>query len=132
MTREEAVSLLDSVLHMRSRGYYTHLQFGGKQDKAEEEFLDSLDMAIAALRKQGDKDTNVPIKWIPVQEKLPERGQSVLILCKNKAMFTGYQLPDYSGEARWRIHTALNSARLLNRGRVTHWMPLPDVPEVEV
>ena len=52
MTREEAISLLDSVLHMRSRGYYTHLEFGGKQDKAEEEFLDSMGMAIAALREQ--------------------------------------------------------------------------------
>lgn len=77
---------------------------------------------------QTARDICVPTKWIPVHEKLPERGQSVLILCKNKAMFTGYQLPDYSGEARWRIHTALNSARLLNRGRVTHWMPLPEVP----
>ena len=127
MTREEAVEILTNLQNGHGVSYSEDygLCFGHK-------WMQAYEMAITALRKQGDKDTSVPIKWIPVQEKLPERGQSVLILCKNKAMFTGYQLPDYSGEARWRIHTALNSARLLNRGRVTHWMPLPDVPEVEV
>ena len=127
MTREEAVEILTNLQNGHGVSYSEDygLCFGHK-------WMQAYEMAITALRTQGDKDTSVPIKWIPVQEKLPERGQSVLILCKNKAMFTGYQLPDYSGEARWRIHTALNSARLLNRGRVTHWMPLPDVPEVEV
>lgn len=54
MTREEAINLLDSVLHMRSSGYYTHLQFGGKQDKREEDWLDAMHMAISALREQEE------------------------------------------------------------------------------
>lgn len=75
------------------------------------------------------KDVIQKCPWIPVNERLPEAEKSVLLLCKNKAMFTGYQCPDYSGEARWRVHTALKSTKLLNKGRVTHWMPLPGVPE---
>ena len=71
-------------------------------------------------------------RWIPVTERLPEGDERVLILCKNGAMFVGYcgkQYLDY--ERRWRIKTALNSTKLLNIGRVTHWMPLPEPPKGE-
>lgn len=71
-------------------------------------------------------------KWIPVTERLPEDEELVLIHCKNGAMFVGYcgkQYCDY--ERRWRIKTALNSTKLLNLGRVTHWMPLPEPPKGE-
>ena len=71
-------------------------------------------------------------KWIPVSERLPDGEELVLIHCKNGAMFVGYcgkQYCDY--ERRWRIKTALNSTKLLNLGRVTHWMPLPEPPEGE-
>ena len=69
-------------------------------------------------------------KWIPVTERLPEGEELVMIHCKNGAMFVGYcgkQYCDY--ERRWRIKTALNSTKLLNLGRVTHWMPLPQPPK---
>ena len=71
-------------------------------------------------------------KWIPVTERLPVDEELVLILCKNGAMFVGYcgkQYVDF--ERRWRIKTALNSTKLLNLGRVTHWMPLPEPPKEE-
>lgn len=71
-------------------------------------------------------------EWIPVSERLPEGEELVLILCKNGARFVGYcgkQYADY--ERRWRIKTALNSTKLLNLGRVTHWMPLPEPPKEE-
>lgn len=71
-------------------------------------------------------------KWIPVTERVPEGEELVLILCKNGAMFVGYLGKQYVDiERRWRIKTALNSTKLLNLGRVTHWMPLPDGPEEE-
>jgi hypothetical protein len=34
--------------------------------------IDALDMAIAALREQEGKDTNVPTKWISVEDRLPK------------------------------------------------------------
>ena len=71
-------------------------------------------------------------KWIPVSERLPEDEELVLIICKNGAMFVGYCGKQYCDqERRWRIKTALNSTKLLNLGRVTHWMPLPKPPEEE-
>jgi hypothetical protein len=69
-------------------------------------------------------------KWIPVGKRLPEDEELVLIHCKNGAMFVGYCGKQYVDlERRWRIKTALNSTKLLNLGRVTHWMPLPQPPK---
>jgi hypothetical protein len=69
-------------------------------------------------------------KWIPVSERLPVEDIRVLLLCKNKAMFVGVHGKYYGGtESRFKICTALNSTKLLNKGRVTHWMPLPEPPK---
>ena len=69
-------------------------------------------------------------KWIPVSERLPEEEELVLIICKNGARFVGYYKRfHYNNEISWGIKTALNSTRWLNKGRVTHWMPLPEPPK---
>lgn len=68
--------------------------------------------------------------WVAVNERLPDEDVLVLILCKNKAMFVGSCFKaNYENESRWKIRTALSSTKLLNKGRVTHWMPLPKLPE---
>lgn len=98
------------------------------ESKCVEDLL--LSAAIALEEKQATSDENK--RWIPVTERLPEEEELVLILCKNGARFVGYcgkQYYDY--ERRWRIKTALNSTKLLNLGRVTHWMPLPEPPSEE-
>ena len=133
MTREEAIKRLE-WLEMVAE-YVDSVTIGSKCT----EDWNAYNMAIAALREQ-DSNANQHVSntsnalggWISVEERLPERDKSVLILCKNKAMFTGYQYPDYEGKSRWRIHTALSSTKLLNRGRVTHWMPLPEPIKEEV
>ena len=78
-------------------------------------------------------DNNVGGKWIPVTERLPDVDKKILLLCKNGAMFVGVRGSYYGGtEHRFKVCTALNSTKLLNKGRVTHWMPLPEPPkEVE-
>lgn len=69
-------------------------------------------------------------KWIPVSEWLPDEEELVLIICKNGARFVGYyKRSHYNNEISWGIKTALNSTRWLNKGRVTHWMPLPEPPK---
>lgn len=78
------------------------------------------DYESAALRKQGDKDTNVPIKWISVQEKLPENNDKVLAF----TLSGKYAVARY--DQRRQCWIAAGNLT------VTHWMPLPDVPEVEV
>lgn len=69
-------------------------------------------------------------QWIPVTERLPKEDKKILVLCKNGAMFVGVMGKYYGGtESRFRTCTALNSTKLLNKGRVTHWMPLPGLPK---
>jgi hypothetical protein len=71
-------------------------------------------------------------QWIPVTERLPEEDKKILVLCKNGAMFVGVMGKFYGGtEIRFMTCTALNSTKLLNKGRVTHWMPLPEPPKEE-
>ena len=97
-----------------------------------------VDMAISALREQESAENahcnccQKGNRWISVEERLPEQEQTVLLVCKNGARFVGFYRFDYDGEVQWKIWTALGSARKLNKGRVTHWMPLPEPPEVEV
>lgn len=67
-------------------------------------------------------------KWIPVTERLPKGKENVLLLCKNGAMFVGYG-QYYNDVFRFHIKTALSSTKLLNKGRVSHWMPLPEPPK---
>ena len=68
-------------------------------------------------------------EWISVKDRLPVECEDVLVRCKNGAMFVGYFRLDYNKETQWMIHTVLSSARKLNKGRVTHWIPLPKQPK---
>lgn len=61
-------------------------------------------------------DNNVGSNWIPVTERLPERGQEVIVYSGGvlkPEVYAWYFLDkDYD-----------------NWARITHWMPLPDAPE---
>lgn len=70
-------------------------------------------------------------RWIPVTERLPEIsnswGVSDIVLCIISDP-SGYTPPNpglcvYLEDGRWTCHGQIV--------RVTHWMPLPDGPEVE-
>ena len=74
--------------------------------------LQDMQMAIAALREQP--------RWISVQEKLPESNDKVLAF----TLSGKYAVARY--DQRRRCWIAAGNLT------VTHWMPLPDVPEVEV
>lgn len=83
---------------------------------------------VDSIMEIFEADNNVGRTWIPVTDRFPEEDVSVLVLCKNHAMFVGFYRV-YSQEGRWHTKTALNSSKLLNKGRVTHWMPLPEPPK---
>lgn len=70
-------------------------------------------------------------RWIPVEERLPEIsnswGVSDVVLCIISDP-SGYPPPNpglcvYLKDGKWTCHGQIV--------RVTHWMPLPDGPEVE-
>ena len=111
MTREEAAEVLknteDNINYDKRRDeiYFTHRWVG------------AYEMAIAALREQP--------RWISVEERLPEDRDWVLV------WHTGYMTPkkakfEDEGVVVWVLdgHDSLP-------GDVTHWMPLPQPPEVE-
>ena len=59
-------------------------------------------------------------KWIPVTERLPEKGGSYLVFSsKSKTVFTAHY---WKGD-RW--------ANRANGQFITHWMPLPEPPKGE-
>ena len=62
-------------------------------------------------------------EWIPVTERLPEKGQEVLVF-DTRENWTGFAWlrPDET----W---TALGFDFPFDLGEVTHWMPLPQPPK---
>ena len=88
------------------------------------------------------KDNNVPCKWIPVSERLPDvasthktpwdnYSESVRVLCAclqadgKRMVKEGYckVYEGYEADPHWKIPGTIHS--------VTHWMPLPEAPKGE-
>lgn len=68
------------------------------------------------------KDTDVPSKWISVEDRLPEHGDVVLCWHKAKDYPIVLQLDKRSGcwlDDQWDY----------GMGLITHWMPLPEPPK---
>ena len=69
------------------------------------------DMAISALREQP--------RWISVEERLPEEDGFYLVYG-----------PFIYRDTKW--YDRKNFSQYFWKHDVTHWMPLPEPPEVEV
>ena len=83
------------------------------------DYVEALDMAIAALREQP--------RWISVEERLPDDTmleKAIIVCIKNR----------WNEQRVDIVHWHGNEQRLSNPwfwGDVTHWMQLPEPPEVE-
>lgn len=86
--------------------------------------IEEQDAEIKALR---DK---VP-EWIPVSERLPEPGKMVLLTVsgkfKNISFVDAYELGEFDTDEGWILEMWPEWKDL----KVTHWMPLPELPEEE-
>ncbi len=69
-------------------------------------------------------------EWISVKDELPKINQDILVADNLKQVKASYLGVDILGVKYW--HT-VEQRYDFNSGfkRVTHWMPLPDPPEVE-
>ena len=86
--------------------------------------IEKQDAEIKALR---DK---VP-EWIPVSERLPEPEKMVLLTVsgkfKNISFVDAYELGEFDTDEGW----ILEMWPEWKDPKVTHWMPLPELPEEE-
>jgi len=61
-----------------------------------------------------------PVRWIPVEERLPENEQDTLCCFDDGFMATATYMDEYKDWELWQ-----------DAGNVTHWMPLPEPPKEE-
>jgi len=73
---------------------------------------DALNARIAELEAER--------RWIPVSERLPENISNVLILSRGEQLIASY----HSKYSLWYVP-------FVDKPVVTHWMPLPELPEVK-
>ena len=67
-------------------------------------------------------------RWIPVEARLPEDRSDVLVVAywhERWGVYMGWCAPE---RAQWSVHIGIGDR---NDVAVTHWMPLPEPPEVE-
>lgn len=67
-------------------------------------------------------------EWIPVTERLPEKGQEVLAY---RGDFRGEMMNTYTylGSGNWEDDYGYRGSA--EHEGLTHWMPLPEPPETE-
>ena len=73
------------------------------------------------------------MRWIPVEERLPEEGKRCLLYTPcDGILCVGYYAgkDEWQHRHKWRLVTAMRSTQTLTK-KVTHWMPLPKAPKEE-
>jgi hypothetical protein len=121
ITKEQAIEILDSetsLIAVEKLKYYA----GFNQDKVVELIQEAMNMGAEALK---GKDTNVPSKWIPCSERLPEDGQTVIFTAKEVVDDNGNKFVEagvYEKEKGW----CYNDGYFPNAFTFTAWMPLPE------
>ena len=123
MTKEQLVKSLRycSAVGMCDDCWLTTIQkeFGAPfcDDKLKQEAADLIEQQAAKIAELKAKAP----RWIPVKWKIPPDQEEVLVLTRSK---NGVRNVD---KGYWAID------HFIHRGRaeVTHWMPLPEQPEMD-
>lgn len=126
-------------------GWYDAVD-GTFHDRADEPafrkplFVQYIDTGFYPLNKQGATHIDVGGKWISVEERLPEKSGQYLTYetwVYGWAIYTSYWTNSYQdksevemyGRALWYRYDSEYGDYEVNR--ITHWMPLPEPPEVD-
>ena len=103
-------------------GAYNILDIARFQGEAEfDEILKNIALRLAAYEDTGFTPEEVQqMRWIPVEERLPEEKQRVIVRCERVGTSVGWIL-----WGNWMTDIGPGA------GKVTHWMPLPQPPKEE-
>ena len=88
-------------------------------------------LMIEAMQPQEEPPMEV-LGWIPVEERLPEKGRRVIFFVDRKQ--TGLRaayVGEYVSHSAFRSWACYEDERGWSADFVTHWMPLPEPPEVK-
>lgn len=85
----------------------------------------SMDAVLGAIDFAKGVDAEPVRRWISVDDKLPEDGNLVLVICDGQ-----YMMARYNG-LRWSAGTDGCTTILIEPGDVTHWMSLPKKPIIK-
>lgn len=112
MTREEAIKRIQDHMEVHHIGQYPHIHI-----------KEAMDMAIAALQEQEKR------RWIPVTEKLPDDGDSVIVVVSGKvgnlSLHDAIEFAKFSIDEGW----ILEMWPEWEDPKVTYWMPCPEPPK---
>lgn len=115
MKIEEVIKQLESILdHTRS------MAASPDADNIWRKDIDALEFALTALRSMPE--TTKP-GWISVKERLPNFGIPVLICWDGYTDIAEYRCGMVCPKWRTQHYGTVDLAS------VTHWMPLPELPE---
>lgn len=101
-------------------GAYNILDIARFQGEAEfDEILKNIALRLAAYEDTGFTPAEVQqMRWIPVEERLPEEKQRVIVRCERVGTSVGWIL-----WGNWMTDIGPGAVK------VTHWMPLPKAPK---
>lgn len=115
MTDIEAIEWLKQI-----RDKYIH----GGDAWFDEQRCRAIEYAIECIYKRS--------KWIPVSERLPEKGQSGVFPDESVNVLVYREYYDEIRVGHYDYHwNEFYTVDDLIMGRVTHWMPLPEPPKEE-
>lgn len=120
MTAEEAILIIDPK--SSSEALEKIECYGGFSGKLAKVFAvrEACAMAVAALREQEKR------RWIPVTERLPDDGDSVIVVVsgkiENTILHDAIEFAEFSIDEGW----ILEMWPEWEDPNVTYWMPLPE------
>lgn len=130
MTREEAIRYLSEEQEKTKEVVaLTERDFKVSESVWHTEY-EAFALAIAALREQDDHfreaTKKVGHKWISVEERLPEATGKYIVCTEKKSVYCA-KFYKYISERHPEGYFGTDSYT-----HITHWMPMPEPPEVEV
>lgn len=70
------------------------------------------------------------MEWISIEDGLPEIDENVLIYGESIGIICSFYIKDKNDKLKiWYVYDGGESNMAIPFSRVTHWMPLPELPK---